>query len=83
MNYGKRVLIVVLVLMFSVSFLFASGKQETKKAGTEGFSWKKFEGETIRFLALKFYYTNIIKEKLPEFEALTGMKVKLEDYPED
>jgi len=48
-----------------------------------GFNWRQFAGESIRVLALKFYYTDLIAKKLPEFEALTGMKVTLETYPED
>jgi multiple sugar transport system substrate-binding protein len=63
---------------------FAAGEAEqAASAQVEGFDWRNHEGEEIRFLALKFYYTNLIKEKLPEFEELTGIKVRLEDFPED
>ncbi len=80
---AKRVL-VIFALALSAGLLFGSPQTEqAQKAATGGFSWQKYAGQEIRFLAVKFYYTNLIKEKLPEFEKLSGMKVTLEDYPED
>jgi multiple sugar transport system substrate-binding protein len=47
------------------------------------FDWKKYSGTEIRVIALKFPYTELVKERLPEFEELTGIKVNLEELPED
>ena len=72
----KRMLVVclsILIVALAANLSMASSQ----------FNWKQFAGESIRVLGLKFYYTDIIAKKLPEFEALTGMKVALETYPED
>ncbi len=47
------------------------------------FNWKQAQGTEIRFLALKAWFTDHWKANLPEFEKLTGIKVIIEDYPED
>lgn len=47
------------------------------------FNWRQFEGQSIRVLALRFYYADFLKERIPEFEKLTGIKVVFEQYPED
>ncbi len=53
-------------------------------AGQAGeFNWKQAQGTEIRFLALRAWFTDHWKANLPEFEKLTGIKVVIEDYPED
>jgi multiple sugar transport system substrate-binding protein len=47
------------------------------------FNWKQAQGTEIRFLALRAWFTDHWKAQLPEFEKLTGIKVIIEDYPED
>ena len=47
------------------------------------FNWKQAQGTEIRFLALRAWFTDHWKANLPEFEKLTGIKVIIEDYPED
>ncbi len=47
------------------------------------FNWKQAQGTEIRFLALRAWFTDHWKAHLPEFEKLTGIKVVIEDYPED
>ena len=75
-----KTLTIALVLVLLAAMAFAAGKTEQKEtAEPQGFSWKKYAGEEIRYMALRFYYTNLIKEKLPEFEELTGIKVNVED----
>ena len=78
---SKRVALAVVLVVLCAGLLAAAGKQEARPERPAAFSWQQFAGEEIRFVAVRFYYTNIIKDKLAEFEALTGMKVKLEDYP--
>jgi multiple sugar transport system substrate-binding protein len=47
------------------------------------FNWRQAQGTEIRFLALRAWFTDHWKANLPEFEKLTGIKVVVEDYPED
>jgi multiple sugar transport system substrate-binding protein len=47
------------------------------------FNWKQAQGTEIRLLALRAWFTDHWKAGLPEFEKLTGIKVVVEDYPED
>lgn len=47
------------------------------------FNWRQAQGTEIRFLALRAWFTDHWKANLPEFEKLTGIKVVIEDYPED
>lgn len=82
----KAVFLLVLLAAVLTSPLFAGGKQEsagTKKAVSAGFDWKAFEGTKIKIMVNKHPWVDIIKPKIAEFEALTGMKVELSIYPED
>ena len=82
----KTVFLLVLLAAVLTSPLFAGGKQEsagTKKAVSAGFDWKAFEGTKIKIMVNKHPWVDIIKPKIAEFEALTGMKVELSIYPED
>lgn len=72
----KRILLVCLSMLIF-------GLVSSSSIASSQFEWQQFAGESIRVLGLKFYYTDIIAKKLPEFEKLTGMKVSLETYPED
>lgn len=45
------------------------------------FNWRKYEGTTIRVLAGKSAFTPIQEKHVKEFEALTGIQVKIEYYP--
>ena len=44
--------------------------------------WKKYGGTQLRAVFNEHFFTDGIRELLPEFEALTGIKVNLETYPE-
>jgi len=44
---------------------------------------KPYAGTAIRFLAANHPWTEAIKPLLPEFEARTGIKIRLESYGED
>lgn len=49
-----------------------------------GFDWKRFKGTHIRFmLDAHDYTTDLVPKHLPEFEALTGMTMSWDVYPED
>jgi multiple sugar transport system substrate-binding protein len=47
------------------------------------FSWQQAKGTEIRFLAVRNWFMDTWKTHLPEFEKLTGIKVVVEEYPED
>jgi multiple sugar transport system substrate-binding protein len=49
----------------------------------EPFNWKKFAGQTINIAIAKQPWSDFIAPKIPEFEQLTGIKVKFEVLPED
>lgn len=61
----------------------AAAEATAVPAASAGFDWKKHSGTEIRVIALKFPYTELVKERLPEFEEATGIKVNLEELPED
>ncbi len=74
----KKPRIMFLVITICMLFMMLSNL-----ALADSFNWRQYQGQSIRFVGLKFYYNNFIAEKLPEFEKLTGIKVKMETYPED
>lgn len=43
---------------------------------------KKFEGQTIRYIAANHMWNDTLKPLIPEFEKETGVKVSLESYEE-
>ncbi|HIY65070.1 MAG TPA: sugar ABC transporter substrate-binding protein [Candidatus Agrococcus pullicola] len=47
------------------------------------FDWKRFDGETIRFVAGLQPWQEQIEPLIPEFEELTGIDVEMEALPED
>jgi len=55
------------------------------EAGTEpgGFNWRRFEGAEVRVTTLNFPISEIQQARIPEFEALTGIKVQWEMLAED
>lgn len=48
-----------------------------------GFDWQKYKGTTIRVMLNQHPWTTAIQGSFPEFEALTGIKLVAETYPED
>jgi multiple sugar transport system substrate-binding protein len=52
-------------------------------ATAQEFDWRRFEGSEIRFMMNRHPFTNWLEPLVPEFEALTGIEVNLEVFPED
>jgi len=52
-------------------------------ATAQEFDWRRFEGTEIRFVMNRHPFTNWLEPLVPEFEALTGINVTLEIFPED
>src|SRR5680860_1678959 len=72
--YMKRFFRVVSVLVL-VGGMFGA-------AMAQDFNWKQFDGTNIRFLMNQHPFTEFIQPLLPEFEALTGIKMTFETLPE-
>jgi multiple sugar transport system substrate-binding protein len=52
-------------------------------ASAQEFDWERFEGTNIRFMMNSHPFTTWLEPLVPEFEALTGINVTLEVFPED
>lgn len=68
-------------IMLTASILCLAGALNVATAAD--FNWQQFKGTTLRVLFNKSAVSEGIKPYIPEFEKLTGMKVNLEEYPED
>ncbi|MDR7421661.1 MAG: sugar ABC transporter substrate-binding protein [Armatimonadota bacterium] len=66
-----------------VACLLVVGTVSTGGLAQGRFDWRQAEGTELRVLALRAWFTDLFKERLPEFERRTGMKVIIEDLPED
>ena len=52
-------------------------------AGAQPWDWKKHAGKTVRYVATNFAPTKAIEKQLARFEQETGIKVRLETFPDD
>jgi multiple sugar transport system substrate-binding protein len=75
---GKWGMLVIGALLVAAAVLTVVGPGQAAQ-----FNWKQAQGTEIRLLALRAWFTDHWKANLPEFEKLTGIKVVVEDYPED
>ena len=71
--------LVVLIIGFS---LFAGGSNE-EFVKPDHFDWRNYEGTTINYYALNFYYKTELEKYLDEFYELTGITVNIISLPED
>lgn len=82
----KLILIAVTVLLIGLP-LWAAGSSDSDTsapaATVQGFDWQSQKGTTIKIMANKHPWVEIIEPKIAEFETLTGIKVNLAVYPED
>ena len=79
----KRLISIVLILMFMLSFASISMADYDLSAFSDAkIDWKKFEGTTLKVMLSEHWVSNAIIEKIPEFEELTGIKVSYEQIPE-
>src|SRR5499433_3764306 len=60
----------------------AAGPFVTTPARAQGFTWKRFQGKELFLLLTKHPFIDVLEKNIPEFESLTGMKVKWETLPE-
>jgi len=54
----------------------------TSAAQAQSFNWQVRKGDTLSALIVKSPWSDYLQSKLPEFEALTGIKVNLSILPE-
>lgn len=86
----KRVISVLLCAAMVVTMLIGCGgstgseqkSDAPEKGSAEDFDWKNYEGTTINVMFNEHNYSKAVIEKIPEFEELTGIKVKYSSTPE-
>jgi multiple sugar transport system substrate-binding protein len=88
----KLILVLLVVLLSSPLAVFAGGAPEQKAtvvlpagipaAAKAGINWQQFKGRTISVLFSNHPWQEAVEPLIPEFEKLTGMKVKLVKLPE-
>lgn len=87
----KKQIGAVSAILFVVAFLLACAPvatpqpaapaaQPTASTASGAFDWKKYAGTTLRVFFWENKQANTWIEKLPEFEALTGIKVNYEKH---
>lgn len=83
----KKFLYIALIVLLLSSTVWAGGNKETEDTSqtmtVQGFDWQSQSGTTVKIMANKHPWVDIIEPKISEFEALTGIKVNLAIYPED
>ncbi len=60
----------------------ATGPFVWTPARAQGFNWKRFQGKELFLLLTKHPWIDVLEKNIPEFESLSGMKVKWETLPE-
>lgn len=60
----------------------ATGPFVWTPARAQAFNWKRFQGKELFLLLTKHPWINELEKHIPEFESLSGMKVKWETLPE-
>jgi multiple sugar transport system substrate-binding protein len=60
----------------------AAGPFVWTPARAQGFTWKRFQGKELFLLLTKHPFIEVLEKHIPEFESLSGMKVKWETLPE-
>lgn len=78
----KKVIFIACILIIGC-VLFANGNKDTVFEKPESFDWRNYEGTTINYYGLNFYYKTQIEQWLDEFYELTGITVNVISLPED
>src|SRR5438094_423723 len=66
----------------SVAAGVAAGPFVWTPARAQGFNWKRCSGKELFLLLTKHPWIDVLEKNIPEFESLSGMKVKWETLPE-
>src|SRR6187551_2356972 len=68
------------IILALTAVAIAAGSQQSN---AQQFDWKKYSGRTVNVALAKQPWSDFITPLIPEFEQLTGIKVRLEVLPED
>ena len=60
----------------------ATGPFVFTPARAQGFNWKRFQGKELYLILSKHPWVEVLEKNIPEFESLSGMKIKWETLPE-
>lgn len=60
------------------AILWIASTSAVVAAAEKSFDWKRFSGSTVNVLLVAHPYSDLLKPIIPEFEKLTGIKVRLE-----
>ena len=60
----------------------AAGPFVFTPARAQGFNWKRFQGKELFLILSKHPWVEVLEKNIPEFESLSGMKIKWETLPE-
>jgi len=79
----KKILSVLLILVIALSASWANGGKEAPAGGanassTKGFNWKQFSGKTIVVCFPNHVQYNAAMPLIPDFEAMTGIHVEVD-----
>ena len=77
MLMNRRLVCAAFGLTAGLGLLFAGGA-----SAEEGFNWKQAEGQKLRVLLDSHPWQEAIETRIPEFEALTGIKVEVSSLAE-
>ena len=70
-------------VLLPLALLTACGSRpQESTAMSSSFSWRQFQGTTLRILLTQSPWQQFIAPRLPEFEQLTGIKLATEVYPQ-
>jgi multiple sugar transport system substrate-binding protein len=79
LNFTLVVIMVAITLCFSVPSIGGSTIPSAEEANI---NWRRFQGETINVLFCRHPWQETIEPLIPDFEKLTGIKVKIATLPE-
>src|SRR5512136_1565939 len=80
----KRLSLFFILICFALVVIPAPGVAQSPAAEYQsGINWRAYQGQTINVLFSAHPWQETITPFIPEFEALTGIKVNLTKMPHD
>jgi multiple sugar transport system substrate-binding protein len=73
------------LLLLALCLLLAacSASRQLLSGSPAPFRWRQFEGTTLRVVLSQNRWLQVAAPYFPEFEELTGIRLQIEDYPQD
>src|SRR5262249_53355784 len=69
-------------LLYATAAGTVAGPAVWTPARGQTFTWKRCQGKELFLLLTKHPFIDVLEKSIPEFESLSGMKVKWETLPE-